>query len=61
MGVPKRRSSKSRIRQRKASHKTTFAAARACPKCGASQLPHRVCPSCGQYRGRQVMIVSTDE
>lgn len=25
--------------------------------CGEPTLPHSVCPSCGTYRGRQVMVV----
>ncbi|MBI3901108.1 MAG: 50S ribosomal protein L32, partial [Chlamydiia bacterium] len=25
-----------------------------CSNCGAPHLPHRVCPSCGHYRGRVV-------
>jgi large subunit ribosomal protein L32 len=24
-------------------------------ECGEPSLPHRVCPSCGTYRGRQVL------
>lgn len=24
-------------------------------QCGEPTLPHRVCPSCGQYNGRQVL------
>jgi large subunit ribosomal protein L32 len=60
MAVPKRKSSKSKIRMRKASHKTTVNPAKPCPECGAAQQPHRVCPSCGYYRGRQVISVSAE-
>ena len=28
-----------------------------CPSCGKDQLMHRVCLSCGKYRGRQVLDV----
>jgi large subunit ribosomal protein L32 len=61
MGVPKRRSSKSKIRSRKASHKKSLPTLRPCPKCGELSEPHRVCPACGTYNGRQVNIVSADE
>ena len=47
MGVPKRKTSKSKNRMRVASHKKAIPAAKACPKCGEPHLPHRVCPSCG--------------
>ncbi len=59
MGVPKRKTSKSKIGARKGSHKLSIAAVKACPQCGAPHRPHRVCPSCGYYNGRQVMTVST--
>jgi large subunit ribosomal protein L32 len=61
MGVPKRRTSKSKMRMRKASHRKKIMATVPCPKCGAPRLSHRVCPSCGTYRGRQVLIISADE
>ena len=32
-----------------------------CPQCGQPRMPHHVCPSCGTYRGRQVLAVKTDE
>ncbi|GMQ95138.1 MAG: hypothetical protein BMS9Abin13_249 [Patescibacteria group bacterium] len=28
-----------------------------CYKCGASHLRHRVCPTCGSYRGREIIDV----
>ena len=32
-----------------------------CGECGAPRQPHRVCPSCGKYNGRQVVIKETQE
>jgi large subunit ribosomal protein L32 len=62
MAVPKRRSSKSKIRSRKASaaHKRPLVASKPCPKCGGAQLPHRICPSCGYYKGRQVITAEAE-
>jgi large subunit ribosomal protein L32 len=62
MAVPKRRTSKSKIRSRKASaaHKRPLVASQPCPKCGKAQLPHRICTSCGYYKGRQVKTVEAD-
>jgi large subunit ribosomal protein L32 len=59
MAVPKRRTSRSRRDKRRA-HDAIGAPARStCPQCGAPKLPHRVCGSCGSYKGREV--VQTDE
>jgi len=32
-----------------------------CPNCGEATLPHRVCPTCGQYKGREVVRVEEAE
>ncbi len=61
MAVPKRKTSKSRMRMRKRSHKVILSASKPCPNCGERHLPHRVCPSCGYYRGRQVVSVTVKE
>lgn len=61
MAVPKRKTSKSRNRMRDRSHTRAIPAAQKCPKCGEPRLPHRVCPHCGTYNGRQVVIVAADE
>jgi len=28
-----------------------------CPQCNEPYVPHRVCPACGFYKGRQVINV----
>ncbi|MDI6773864.1 MAG: 50S ribosomal protein L32 [Verrucomicrobiota bacterium] len=58
MGVPKRRTSKSKIRTRQRSHRVRFVHSKPCPQCGAPQEPHRACRACGYYRGRQVVTMA---
>jgi large subunit ribosomal protein L32 len=57
MAVPKKRTSKQRKRKRRGHHKAEAVAVTACPRCGDLKQPHRVCPSCGMYRGQQVVEV----
>jgi large subunit ribosomal protein L32 len=57
MAVPKKRVSKQRKRKRRGAHKAEVPGLSRCPKCGDSKLPHRVCPSCGTYKGQQVLEV----
>ena len=55
MAVPKRRTSKAK-RDKRRSHDALVAPGRSvCPQCSEPKLPHRVCPSCGSYRGRTVI------
>ena len=60
MAVPKRKKSKSRVRSRKRSHRKRGVTTAPCPQCKEPREPHRVCPSCGYYRGRQVITVEAD-
>jgi len=57
MAVPKKRHTKSR-RNRRRSHqaldKTNLIP---CPKCKEMILPHRYCPFCGTYNGKEVVDV----
>ncbi|MBI4201255.1 MAG: 50S ribosomal protein L32 [Chloroflexi bacterium] len=32
-----------------------------CPQCRALKPPHLVCPNCGHYRGREVVVISRAE
>jgi large subunit ribosomal protein L32 len=58
MGVPKRRMSKMRLRTRKAANRPKAPQLSVCPQCGARVRPHRVCPGCGYYKGRQVVSIN---
>lgn len=57
MAAPKRRTSRSNTRSRRANWKATAVATVACPQCRTPKLPHAVCKECGTYRGRQVVEV----
>lgn len=58
MAVPKKKKSKAKTRSRRASSWSLAAPARAtCSRCGSVKLPHRVCGSCGWYKGRVAVDV----
>ncbi|RVU54891.1 50S ribosomal protein L32 [Anaerosphaera multitolerans] len=58
MAVPKRKTSKQRRNKRRASsyrlNKVTLVE---CSNCHETKMPHRVCPSCGYYDGKEVVAV----
>jgi large subunit ribosomal protein L32 len=54
---PKQKQSHARTSQRRAQHKISAPALNACPQCHNPRRPHRVCPHCGFYGGREVMAV----
>ena len=55
MAVPKKRTSRTRRDKRRANHKAGKARLNECPRCHSPRLPHRVCPTCGTYKGREVI------
>jgi large subunit ribosomal protein L32 len=57
MGVPKRKTSKMRLRTRKAANRFHAMQLGRCTQCGSRIPPHTACPSCGYYRGRQVLTI----
>ena len=57
MANPKRRTSKARRDRRRAHDALKRPNTATCDSCGEHKLPHRVCPACGSYRGREVIEV----
>ena len=61
MAVPKRKTAKSKTASRKVQKmkKTIYRASNS--DSGGPALPRHVCPSTGQYKGRQVISVEVSE
>jgi large subunit ribosomal protein L32 len=59
MAVPKKKTSPSRRGKRRAGqhHKLYRKHAMTCSNCGAPTLAHHACPSCGFYKGKQVIEI----
>ncbi|NLC11837.1 MAG: 50S ribosomal protein L32 [Firmicutes bacterium] len=56
MAVPKRRTSKTRRDKRRTHWKLSAPSLVKCPQCHELKLPHRVCGSCGYYKGNKVIF-----
>ena len=62
MATPKRRTSRSKRNMRRANHdRVTAPNLVPCPNCGEPVVSHRACGACGQYKGRQVKVVTPKE
>ena len=61
MAVPKKKTSQARRTQRRAHHALKEPKLVACPNCGETHVPHRVCPNCGYYKGRTAVAVEVTE
>lgn len=57
MIAPFRRISKTKKRMRRSHQALTAPTMITCPNCGELTLAHRVCRSCGFYKGVQVVAV----
>lgn len=57
MGVPKRKTSKMKRRQRQAANRYQGVQATFCKACGKPAAPHVVCAHCGTYKGKQIITV----
>jgi len=54
MAVPKKKTSKARRDRRRAQHGISAVGLNVCPQCNSPRRPHRVCPTCGTYKGREI-------
>lgn len=57
MAVPKRKISKMKKRLRRAGNRWRAPKLNVCAECGSAAQSHVACPSCGYYKGRQVITV----
>lgn len=58
---PKRKHSKGR-RDRRRTHQLLQArTTTVCSNCGNARLAHTVCPTCGHYKGREVIEVQKEK
>lgn len=57
MPNPKRRHSKRRTSKRRTHDSISSGARSECPQCHELKMPHRACPHCGFYKGREVVEV----
>lgn len=61
MANPKWKLSRMRTRRRRSHDALTAPNVVKCPSCKEPTLPHRLCLSCGTYKGRQVISLKQDE
>lgn len=61
MAVPKRRMSRSRQGNRRSHHHKKPLQIQYCAQCNEPILPHRVCPNCGHYQGREVVEMEEEK
>jgi len=62
MPNPKRKHSRSRRDKRRSANSKLYAAnLSVCSHCKKARLPHRVCPHCGYYNGKPVLVIKTKE
>jgi large subunit ribosomal protein L32 len=59
MALPKRKHCQSRRDKSRTHWKLRLLTPSQCAQCGQRILPHRICPHCGFYRGRQLVSVKT--
>ena len=58
MAVPKGKHSQARRDKRRSNvWKLQLPAFSKCTQCGELKMPHRVCPHCGYYKGKEVVKV----
>jgi large subunit ribosomal protein L32 len=57
--LPKRKYAKARQGKRRSHLASTVPSTIECPQCHNPKLSHQVCPVCGTYNGREVVVIKT--
>ncbi len=57
--LPKKKTARARQGERRNHLKLKAQALVDCPQCHEPRLPHRACPKCGTYAGREVLEIGT--
>ena len=57
MTIPKKKHTSSKVGRRRSHHALKQTKLFSCPKCGKAILPHRACPFCGNYRGKEIVKI----
>ncbi|MBI2066523.1 MAG: 50S ribosomal protein L32 [Deltaproteobacteria bacterium] len=55
MPVPRKKVSRVRRDNRRSHIHLKVYHTNKCPQCGEAKMPHRVCPHCGFYKGREIL------
>lgn len=55
--LPKRKYPKARQGERRSHIHAQIPNLTTCPQCHSPKLPHYVCPTCGSYKGKEVVKV----
>ncbi len=59
--LPKQKTPNSKRGKRRSHQRTRAVRLSECSHCHSSRLPHRVCPTCGYYKGREAVIIGKPE
>ena len=57
MAVQKSKVSKARKRKRRSHDSISAPQQTRCPRCNSRTLPHRICGTCGFYRGKALLQI----
>ncbi len=59
MTIPKKRHTSSKVGRRRSQDALKKIKLSSCPKCGKAIMPHRACPFCGTYNGREAIKIKS--
>lgn len=59
--LPKERISSARQGKRRAHHALTLPSLVSCSQCHQPKISHHACPTCGTYRGRDILLLGRNK